>query len=80
MIYIAHEKKLRILTVNFQSIYAKKEAFWSVVGECDPSIVLASETGLHIGKGKSEVLPANYRFVASVMNRGPFNLRASTSL
>lgn len=63
------EKKLRLLTINFQSINAKKE-FWSLVEECHPDIVQASETWLHTGTGESGVLPANYRFVARKDRKG----------
>ena len=55
---------LRILTINFQSIRSKKEAFWSMLEYTEPDIILASETWLQPGITERETLPPDYRFVA----------------
>ena len=54
----------RILTINFQSMRAKKDAFWLLLKEADPDIIIGSETWLHNGFYEREVLPAGYHFVA----------------
>lgn len=56
--------KARILSINFQSIRPKREAFWSMLENTDPDIILASETWLNSTIYEREVLPENYVFAA----------------
>ena len=58
------KRSLRILTINFQSIRSKKEAFWGMLEYAEPDIILASETWLQPGITERETLPPNNRFVA----------------
>ena len=58
------KRRLRVISVNFQSMKAKRESFWSLLEEANPDIILASETWLHPGIHDCEVLPDNYRFIA----------------
>ena len=55
---------LRVLTVNFQSIKAKKTPFWLLLEETNPDIVIGCETWLHPGIYEREVIPNGYHFVA----------------
>ena len=54
----------RVLTVNFQSIKAKRTSFWLLVSEVNPDIVIGSETWLYEGIHKVEVLSDGYNFIA----------------
>ena len=54
------KRRLRVISVNFQSIKAKRELFWSLLKQTNPDIILASETWLHPGIHDCEVLPDNY--------------------
>ena len=42
------KRKLRIVSINFQSLRSKKAAFWSMLEYTDPDIILASETWLYL--------------------------------
>ena len=57
-------KRVRILNINFQSIKSKREEFWSILDQCDPDIVLATETWLNTSIMEAEVLPPGYKFAA----------------
>ncbi|KAK3108364.1 hypothetical protein FSP39_006467 [Pinctada imbricata] len=57
-------KKARVLTINFQSMRSKREAFWSMLENSDPDIILASETWLNPSIHEREVLPDKYVFAA----------------
>ena len=58
------KKSLRLLTINFQSIRAKREEFWTLLKYSQPDVVICSETWLHPNIYEREVLPENYRFAA----------------
>ena len=58
------KRKLRTLIINFQSMRAKREAFWALLEQSDPDIILATETWLTPCIAEREVLPDNYRFVS----------------
>ena len=45
---------LRSLTINFQSLYGKKEVFWSLVDAVKPDVIFGSETWLKPDMGQSE--------------------------
>ena len=55
---------LRVLTVNFQSIKAKKTPFWLLLEETNSDIVIGCETWLHLGIYEREVIPNGYHLVA----------------
>ena len=57
-------KRVWILNINFQSIKSKREEFWSILDQCDPDIVLATETWLNPSIMEAEVLPPGYKFAA----------------
>lgn len=59
-----NKKSLRLLNINFQSMKAKREEFWSMLEYTDPDIIIASETWLKPEIKESEVLPDSYHFVA----------------
>ena len=50
----------RVLTVNFQSMRAKKTAFWLLLTESSPDIIIGSETWLYPSIFEREVLPHGY--------------------
>ena len=50
-------KSLRVVTVNFQSIYNKKDELSSFLTENDVDIVLGSETHLSLSINNAEILP-----------------------
>ena len=58
-----HQNTLQVLTVNFQSMKAKKTSFWLLLTETNPDIVIGCETWLHPGIYEREVLPENYHIV-----------------
>ncbi|KAK3090310.1 hypothetical protein FSP39_010831 [Pinctada imbricata] len=58
------KRRLRVISVNLQSMRAKKESLWSLLEETSPDIILASETWLHPGIHDREFLPENYRFIS----------------
>ena len=51
---------LRTLTINFQSLFGKKEVFWSLVDVVKPDIIFGSETWLKPDKGQSEIFPPGF--------------------
>ena len=50
--------------VNFQSLLGKREAFWNLLGQVQPDIVLGSETWMTANMTESEMLPPTYKFAA----------------
>ena len=58
------KKKLRVISVNLQSIRAKKESLYHMLEQTDPDIVVAQETWLRPDIYDREVLPASYKFIA----------------
>ncbi|XP_071503755.1 uncharacterized protein [Diadema antillarum] len=57
-------KSFKVLTVNFQSIRNKKEAFWEAVESCEPDIIVGCETWLRPDIISSEILPPGYNLPA----------------
>ncbi|XP_072051686.1 uncharacterized protein [Amphiura filiformis] len=51
---------LRTLTINFQSLYGKKEEFWSLVDATKPDIIYSCETWLKPDMSKGEIFPPGY--------------------
>ena len=51
---------LRTLTTNFQSLYGKKEVFWSLVDAVKPDVIFGSETWLKPDMGQSEIFPPGF--------------------
>ena len=51
---------MKILTINFQSIKAKREALWNLVESCKPDIILGCETWLKPTITNQEVMPPGY--------------------
>ena len=49
-----------ILSVNLQSLPAKKEVFWEAVDACAPDIIIANETWLKPTIHTSEVMPPGF--------------------
>ncbi|MCG8035359.1 MAG: hypothetical protein JAZ03_24705 [Candidatus Thiodiazotropha taylori] len=52
------------MSINFQSMKAKRTPFWLLLEEADPDIIIGCETWLHQGIHEREVLPAGYHMVA----------------
>ena len=48
---------LRTLTINFQSIYGKREVFWSLVDATKPDIIFGCETWLKPDVSQGEFFP-----------------------
>ena len=48
------------MTVNLQSINAKKEAFWEAVSTSSPDIIMANETWLKPTMSSAEMMPPGY--------------------
>ena len=55
-------RPLNILSVNLQSLPAKKEVFWEAVDACAPDIIIANETWLKPTIHISEVMPPGFKF------------------
>ena len=55
---------LRIIVINFQSLYGKRASFWQFLEEVQPDVVLGSETWLNKSITDGEVLPPTYKFAA----------------
>jgi hypothetical protein len=55
------KQSLKVLTVNIQSIHAKKESLWNLIDTCDPDIILGCETWLSDQHSDGEILPAGYK-------------------
>ena len=53
---------LRTLTINFQSIWGKKEVFWSLVEAVKPDIIFGCETWLNPQITKGEIFPPELGF------------------
>ena len=53
-------RPLKILSVNLQSLPAKKEVFWEAVDACAPDIIIANETWLKPTIHTSEVMPPGF--------------------
>ena len=53
-------RPLNILSVNLQSLPAKKEVFWEAVDACAPDIIIANETWLKPTIHTSEVMPPGF--------------------
>jgi len=51
---------IRILTLNFSSLPAKKELFWNALDTCNPDIVLGCETWLKPSITDSEIFPPGW--------------------
>jgi len=54
-------KSLKIISVNYQSIVSKKEAFWELMDNHSPDIVVACETWLNQSILNSEIIPSDYK-------------------
>ena len=52
---------LRTLTINFQSIFSKREEFWSLIDATKPDVILGCETWLKPGMGYGEIFPPGYK-------------------
>ena len=64
------QNTMRILVINFQSIRAKKTPFWLLLTECNPDIIIGSETWLSPGIYEREILPCGYHIVARKDRKG----------
>ncbi|XP_038049838.1 uncharacterized protein LOC119723314 [Patiria miniata] len=53
-------KNLRLLEVNFQSIFSKRAEFWSVLDATKPDVVFGCETWLKPNIANGEVFPPGY--------------------
>ncbi|XP_072020312.1 uncharacterized protein [Amphiura filiformis] len=51
---------LRALEINFQSIYSKREEFWSLVDAVKPDVIYGCETWLKPSMSQAEVFPPGY--------------------
>ena len=58
------QNTFRVLTINFQSIRAKRSSFWLLLSEADPDIIIGCETWLHKGIFEREVIPCGYHIIA----------------
>ncbi|XP_072016713.1 uncharacterized protein [Amphiura filiformis] len=52
---------LRSLTINFQSIYRKKEVLWSLIDAVKPDVISGCETWLKPAITHGEILPPDYK-------------------
>ena len=50
----------RTLTINFQKLYNKREAFWSLVDATKPDITFGCETWLNPSISQGEIFPPGY--------------------
>ena len=66
------QNTMRILVINFQSIRAKKTPFWLLLTECNPDIIIGSETWLSPGNGiyEREILQCGHHIVARKDRKG----------
>ncbi|XP_072181422.1 uncharacterized protein [Diadema setosum] len=53
-------QNLRFLEVNFQSIFGKREEFWSVLDAVKPDVVFGCETWLKPGISNGEIFPPGF--------------------
>ena len=51
---------LRIVAINFQSVFAKKEEFWCLIDAAKPDVIIGSETWLKPDISDSEIFPPGY--------------------
>jgi hypothetical protein len=51
---------MKLLTINFQSIKAKRETFWNLLESSKPDIILGCETGLKPTVTNQEIIPPGY--------------------
>ena len=51
---------MKILTINFQSIRAKREVFWNLLESSKPDLVLGCETWLNPTITDQEIIPPGY--------------------
>jgi hypothetical protein len=51
---------LRTLTINFRSLFGKKEELWSLIDAVNPDIVFGCETWLKPGISRGEIFPLGY--------------------
>ena len=51
---------MKVLTINFQSIKAKREAFWNLLESSKPDIILGCETWLKPTITNHEIIPPGY--------------------
>ena len=56
----AYDHILKVLTINFQSLRAKREAFWNLVDSNKPDVILGCETWLRLIITTQEVMPPGY--------------------
>ncbi|XP_072169454.1 uncharacterized protein [Diadema setosum] len=57
------KRKMRILTVNFQSARNKKEEISNLIDSSDPDIILGTETWLNSKFQNAELFPSNYELI-----------------
>ncbi|XP_072051476.1 uncharacterized protein [Amphiura filiformis] len=57
---VASAANLRTLVINFQSIFAKREVFWSLLESTKPDVVMGCETWLKPGVAQGEIFPPGY--------------------
>ena len=60
MQYSPCKASLRTLTINFQSIFSKREEFWSLIDATKPDVIMGCETWLKSGVGHREIFPSGY--------------------
>ena len=53
-------RPLKVLSVNLQSLNAKKEAFFEAVDSCQPDVIAANETWLKPSILNSEIIPPGF--------------------
>ncbi len=53
-------QNLRLLEINFQSIYSKREEFWSLVDAVKPDVIYGCETWLKPSISQGEIFPQDY--------------------
>ena len=51
---------IKVLTINFQSIKAKRESFWNLVESSKPDVILGCETWLKPTISNQEIAPPGY--------------------
>ena len=58
--YKKNTNNIKVLTINFQSIKAKKETFWNLIESSKPDIILGCETWLKPTISNQEIAPPGY--------------------
>ena len=51
---------LRYLEINFQSIYSKRDEFWSLIDAVKPDVIYGCETWLKPNISQGEIFPPGY--------------------